>query len=270
MKAPTKHVSPYLAGCTVRRHGKLYAVTETDNYDKDYALSYQVLCPPHYIGTEEVMWSWGVSAQGVGFYKVNGILHLLSCIGADNYPNVADTLEEWLNGWASTLLPQNDPRLRQLTPGPNGSRILFFHSRGHLTDFKTYRENFLQTRRPECLLPDDEEHKAQRQRHLDGDEMCAGLHWQHVLKGMNSQKKDVDPTRRYVDRTIGELTYRAVGPINHKEIPPAEYAIVAWRPIDRFDIVDNEAIDDKSEVEKALEFLLGQGAIPMPVFRTDH
>lgn len=252
-------IKPYIAGCGVRRHGQAYLTTNMREWREVYELNHFVLDPPVLIGDKESLANWGLCDQGVAYIdqydtatgKV--ITHAMTVVGRESYPNVADILEEWEAGWASTLVPLIGNDIHKLTPE---SRLYIVHASGWMDNWKVYRDEYLKTPRPPCMLAKDDPVYCQ---HLDGDDMCAGLHWQNVFTGVRYLKHD-----RYVERTIGQTVYQAVGPIKDN-MPVYKYAIVAWRPIDSITVVDSEDIQDKSPVEKALEFLSASTAIPIYV-----
>jgi hypothetical protein len=249
-----KRVNPYEAGCIVRRHGKGYLTTNTEEWLEKYPLSYFLYDPPILV---EDMKAWGICDQGVTYTTSGGVVHAQTVVGRGNYPNTADILMEILNGWASALVPLVGDKVKLLEPGGR-SRRLIFHRGGWIDNYNPYRAFYQPLDRiQECMLPDED---PRRREHLAGNEMCASLHWQHVEGGK-------DNGSRHVMRQIGEMTYEAIAPM--EEHPPQEQvALVAWLPIDEIDIVDNPDIEDKSPVMEALSFLAHQTALP--VYITDN
>jgi hypothetical protein len=107
---------------------------------------------------------------------------------------------------------------------------------------------------PPCFLS---QKSALYKQHVAGLDCCASLHWQVVGK----KKKSSD---REIERTVGDHQYPAVCQIN--EIPAdLHLGLIAWLPIDEIQIVDNLDIPDKTDVEKALDFLIGLTSIPISI-----
>jgi hypothetical protein len=259
-KVQRKHVNLYKAGCVIRLHKKLYFWTKPERFHDttgQYPFTYYVYDPPIYVPD---LVSWGLCSEGVTYFQSGGIWHAQKVIGRDNYPNTADVLEEWLNGWASTLVPMMGEGLKLLTPGK--SRLLIYHGGGWIDEYKDYRDDYISVLNREiCMLPNSD---PRRSAHLDGEDMCASLHWQHVTGGDREKRLD-----RRVERTIGQCTYPAVMPIDGEE-PTEHYALVAWRPIDELHLVDT-GIDDNA-IQEAIDWLTGATGIPaqLPIFVTDN
>jgi hypothetical protein len=255
-----KHVNPYIAGCVVRRHAKAYLWTNPDGERSAYPFSYFVYDPPIMLQSKE---AWGITDSGITYNLRQGtnIYDAFDVVGYDNYPNPSDVLEEWENGWMSTLAPTKVGNgMKLLTPGK--SRVIAIHSRGWIDDYRPYREQYIDVPTVQnCFLPDD---NPERRVHLKGDNMCASLHWQHVVGGDREKRLD-----RRVERTIGQKTYAGVMPIDGVE-PECHYAAIAWRPVDEIHVVDT-GIDDNA-IKEALDWLINATAIPaaLPIFVTDN
>jgi hypothetical protein len=253
-----KHVTPYVAGCKVRKHGKGYLNTNSRKWISQYGLAYFLYDPPISISPEEEV-IYGLCDQGISYITdpSTGILHAQNVVGRNNYPNTADVLMEILNGWASALVPLQGENVKLLEPIK--SRRLIYHRGGYLHNYGDYRREYLQLSNiQQCMLPESDDRYLA---HIRGDDMCASLHWQHVIGG--NQEKD----SRHTVRTIGEMVYDAYAPIENW--PPEEgLALIGWLPIDEINIVDSEEIDDKSAIDEALAFLVGQTS--MPIYVTDH
>jgi hypothetical protein len=253
-----KHVTLYQAGCGTRRNYKAYLQTNHSWFEQ-YPLSYFVYDPPIHV---ESLLDWGLCDQGISYMQSGGVYHAMTVVGLENYPNVADILEEWKNGWSSTLVPLMGEGVRLLTPVK--SRLLIFSRAGWLPEYKKYRKSYIELETiNECFLPDVD---PIRKEHLKGKDMCASLHWQHVTGGTLIDTREP----RKVGRKIGQAYYEAVGPID--EIPATDYALVAWRPIDELNLIDPAEAVDKSPLDEALEFLLGSTGTPcqLPIFLTDN
>ena len=135
---------------------------------------------------------------------------------------------------------------------------MIFHRAGYIHNYDLYRREYQTIPGiQDCMLAKD---SPDYQRHLEGKEMCASLHWQCVEKGA-----PIDG--RTVKRIIGEAQYTALGPITGN-LPKHDTALIAWLPIDEIDIVDSNEFEDKSPVMEALEFLSSQTALP--IFVTDN
>lgn len=251
-----KRVNPYIAGCDRRRHGKVYLVTDIEKWLNQYPLSYYLFDPPILANERD----WGICDQGVSYVETGGVWHAKTIVGRGmingtvGYYNTADILMEFANGWASALAPLQGEHVKDLEPGGR-SRRLIFHRGGYLKNFEIYRKEYQKLPGiQECMLPKGSE---QYKRHIAGKDMCASLHWQHVQGGSTR-------TGRLTTRVIGELQYEAVRPLEG-HAPQEELALVAWLPIDEIHIVDNEDMQDKSPVMKALDFLVGQTSLPVYV-----
>lgn len=258
-KVTHKHVNPYIAGCVVRRHAKAYLWTDPDKSTGIFPFSYFVYDPPIMLPSLE---AWGMTSTGITYNLRAGtdIYDAYDVVGCDNYPNSSDVLEEWENGWMSTLAPQMGNGMKLLVPGK--SRVIAVHARGWIDDYRPYREKYIDIPdRDRCLLAKDD---PERKVHVAGDIMCAALHWQHVVGGDREKRLD-----RRVERTIGQKTYAGVMPIDGVE-PACHYAAIAWRPVDEIHLVDT-GIDDNA-IKDALDWLCNATAIPaqLPIFVTDN
>jgi len=246
-----KLVSAYTAGCGTRLHGHAYLVTNVKKQLERYPFGYFVNDPPILIEDPS---AWGLASIGLSYMFKDGVWHVKDWIGADNYPNFADIAEEFINGYASSLLPLNDgskEHISLLTPGK--SRRLLFHPHGWIDNFAEYRQNWVPLARwDECILPDSD---FRRPDHLAGKEMCASLLWQVVEKGKVGEN-------RQTMRKVGECEYWAVAPMADVK-PLYRLAFNMWLPIDEVHVIDNEEIKDKSKVADALNFLVGLCSVPI-------
>jgi len=257
-KIHKKHVTLYQAGCGTRRNYKGYLFTNHSWFEQ-YPLSYFVYDPPILV---ENLLDWGLCDQGISYMESGGIHHAMTVVGQENYRNVADILEEWRNGWASTLVPLVGEGVKLLTP--TRSRLLIFSRAGWIDEFKDYRKGYVSLDDvDECFLAVED---PERKKHIKGKDMCASLHWQHVVGG-----SPVSPGSREITRKIGQAIYKAVAPLE-EVLPTEHYALVAWRPIDELDIIDPLEATDRSPLDEALEFLLGSTGTPcqLPIFLTDN
>lgn len=246
-----KQIHPYSAGCGTRRHGHAYLVTNTKKWLERYPFGYFVYDPP--VLVEDPL-SWGLSAIGLSYMENGGFWHVKDWIGADNYPNAADIMEEFVNGWASSLLPLHSgskEHIKLLTPGQ--SRRLLFHPHGWIDNFKEYRDNWQKLARwDECMLPNDD---TRRVDHLKGLDMCTSLLWQVVEKGKQGPERDTQ-------RKTGEHVYYAIAPMENSK-PSYRLALNMWLPIDEIHVIDNQAEQNKQPVMEALNFLVGLSSVPL-------
>jgi hypothetical protein len=224
-------------------------MTDLHKWLKRYPFSYFVKDPPILVEDPS---AWGLNPQGISYIESGGYWHALDWIGANNYPNVADILEELLNGWCSGLLPLTDKEhIRLLVP--HQSRRLLFHPHGWIENFKVYRDAWVDDgKRDVCLLPDND---PRREEHIRGEDMCAALHWQVVEGGKLG-------SGRFTTRKIGDCTYEAIAPMKG-EPPIYKLAHIMWLPIDEIHVIDSEAEKDKDPVFEALDFLAGLNSIPV-------
>lgn len=246
MNIQRKTVTPVKLGCNApgtvgRKTGATYVVSNMKKWLNKYPWQYFIQDPPLEINPDD----FGMSAQGLGIEKLSdGYYHVFDWIGASFYPNPADIIEEAFQQYGSTLT-RIEKRLGLLTPGK--SKRFLCHPSGYLDDYadiKILKDQFIeldQMGTDHCFLPKGE----QRDRHVeDPYEMCAMLHWQHVMP-MDS----VD--NRIGRRIIGDSQYISATPPDGKQMK-GHLAIVAWLPIDEFHIVDSP---DGDELNRALAVL---------------
>lgn len=243
-----KQMVQHLAGCGLRRQGKVYMYSDMKKRLEKYPFGYFIYDPP--IVVEDAS-SWGICPQGISYIWQNGYYHAVDWIGVNNYPNAADILEEAFSFGGSGLVPLN-AQLNKLTPGK--SKRLLVHPNGYLVNNQIYKKNYENIARiPKCFKPiGQQQHSKEKV-----NEACASLHWQTVEGGITS-------FGRHVTRTIGSTVYDAMKPLDNEK-PIYKLAIIGWLPIDELHIVDSE---DKSEIDKALD-LLKNLTSDMPVFLTN-
>lgn len=266
MNIQTKQVEPAVRGCnepgTVgRKAGKTYIVSDMKIAMKHYPWGYFVQDPPYPIDDPSV---YGMSAQGVAYYKIGDTWHVFDWIGAQYYPNAADILEEAFNLDGSTLVPITK-NLALLEPGK--SKRFLCHPCGNIMDpekIQELKQNYVEI--PglpspiHCFLPDGD---AQLEHIHDNGQMCATLHWQHVMPLANAKrefKKQLgvaDPRMGF--RDIGQTQYIAARPIDNKQ-PKCSLAIVGWLPITELHVVDTP---DTDKLETALNKLKDLSKIPI-------
>lgn len=246
MNVKRKTLKPKIAGCDTRRKGKVYVVTNMRKWLDRYTFGYFLKDPPIKINDPT---AWGLCPQGISYSEIAGIYHAKSWVGEDNYPFTTDLVEEMASGWMSRLLPQSDKEnLKKLIPGK--STIMLFHPKGYINNPQPYNHNFMNYEERGCVLPEaDPNHKV----HLvDPDAMCVRLWWQ-------SRGKPLSEGRTLTTYKVGDISYKAF-PWIEAEKPDFNLAWVAWLPIDEFHIVES---DDKSDMEKALDFLADNTAFPV-------
>jgi len=243
-----KQMVQKLAGCGLRRQGKVYMYSDMKKRLEKYPFGYFIYDPPILI---EDATSWGICPQGISYIWQNGYYHAVDWIGVNNYPNAADILEEAFSSGGSGLVPLN-AQLNKLTPGK--SKRLLVHPNGYLMNNQEYKKNYEKLDRiPKCFKPVGQQGHSK----ANVNEPCASLHWQVVEGGIST---GID---RSVQRTIGSVTYSAKKPFEQK--PVFSLAIIGWLPIDELHIVDSE---DKTDLDKALDLLKGLTS-DMPIYLTN-
>lgn len=236
MKIKSKYISQPLAGCGYRRQGKVYMYSDMKKHLEKYKFGYFVYDPPILIDDPT---TWGICPQGISYIFKDGVYHAVDWIGVNNYPNAADILEEAFSMNGSGLVPLN-PQIAKLTVGK--SRRLLVHPRGYLNNNTSYKEKYLALERiPHCFRPKG---KQQHKSPLVA-EPCASLHWQTVTGGLPE-------IGRYVQRTIGSTTYKAVAPIEG-DVLDHSLAIIGWLPIDELHLVQSEDNQEMDRIMKALK-----------------
>jgi hypothetical protein len=243
-----KQMVQHLAGCGLRRQGKVYMYSDMKKHLEKYPFGYFLYDPPILI---EDPANWGICPQGISYIFKDGVYHAVDWIGVNNYPNASDILEEAFQVGGSGLVPLN-LQLDKLTMGK--SRRLLVHPHGWLQNNQPYKREYQNLPQvPECFRPiGSRQHKKP-----SVNEPCASLHWQTVEGGNVISE-------RYVQRTVGSTTYNAVAPLT-TEKPVFSLAIIGWLPIDELHVVNSE---DKSDLDKALD-LLKNLTSDMPVFLTN-
>jgi len=240
----------HLAGCGLRRQGKVYMYSDMRKHLEKYPFGYFLYDPPILI---EDTAEWGICPQGISYIQKDGIYHAVDWIGANNYPNASDILEEAFQTGGSGLVPLN-VQLNKLTCGK--SRRLLVHPRGYLNNNQIYKKEYKKLDRiPTCFRPKNSQHHKS----VLSSEPCASLHWQ-VVEGGTPNRQDA----RYVSRTVGSTTYDAVSPLDNEK-PDFSLAIIGWLPIDELHLVDSE---DKDEITKAMDFMSMMG-ISLPTYLTN-
>jgi hypothetical protein len=229
-------MTPHLAGCGVRRQGKVYMYSDMKKHLEKYPFGYFLYDPPILI---EDPVNWGICPQGISYIYKDGVYHAVDWIGVNNYPNAADILEEAFRTGGSGLVPLN-VQLDKLTLGK--SRRLLVHPHGWLENNQAYKKEYVKIPEiPECFRPKfDQSHKK-----ASIDEPCASLHWQTVDGGNVYDG-------RHTQRTIGSTIYNGIAPLGKPDEPVFKLAIIGWLPIDELHVIDSE---DKSELDRALDLL---------------
>lgn len=270
-----KYVQAFERGCGWRVIGGTYFVSnmlkaETpEQLDADkrfHPLSYFMMDPPIIVENPAAL---GLSAVGYSLVQDphTGIWDVYDWIGASHYPNVADFWEEMAaldsdgNMHGGSMLAQIQDDWSRLTP--HVSKRWFVHPNGYFQNWKPYRENWVDTGWEHCFLP---ENNPKRQEHLNNQEMCAALWWQHVT-GM----KIARGTARAGVREIGSTKYAAAGPIKNVDPKPC-LAIVGYGLIDELHVIaGNVAQNPKSVNDKIAATIrrLQSMSTQLPIFVTN-
>jgi hypothetical protein len=209
---------PIVRGCGVRKRGGIYLVVPLAKPGEGgRPLTDFIVDPPSPVDPEAL----GVSPVGVSLIEHGGVWHVLDWVGSDNYPNVADFIEEAARHGISRRLSQSFD-FAKIT---SASRLLLIHGRGTIDDPTPYYEGIDGDTYP-CIT-----------RHADHlinppTEMCATVWWNDLDGGIPYDEENA----RLVRRTIGDTTYFARATPFHAS-PVYRPAIFMSTPIPQLEIV---------------------------------
>lgn len=221
--------------CGTRVPGGIYASSAADG---EIPVESFLLDPPRYqVEVQEVGYhpemvpiidAFGVTPIGVSLWQDrHGTWHLLDWIGSKSYPNVADWLEEVRTMGVSRRVPIS---LDFSLLGPK-SKILVFHSRGHIENASDYMldERFIDDPKRRLCPKKREAHRADMS--LD---MCVRLYWQDVWGGESTAENS-----RKIRRELPCNDYEALAP---PEGVQAQYApaMFAAFPISGLEVINTE------------------------------
>lgn len=124
---------PVNRGCGYRIEGGVYWDLGMSRYGK--AVEDFLIDPPKIVDLDAL----GVTPRGVHLIEKNGVWHILDWVGAENYPNVADMVEEIRRfGLSRRLSDKLD--FSKLT---KDSRILLIHPRAFIRNIHDYIEGYM-------------------------------------------------------------------------------------------------------------------------------
>lgn len=158
--------------------------------------------------------------RGVVLLNIGGIYHIVDRVGENNYPNVADILEEG-RAYGFSRKIQRTLDLSVLTPGQ--SKLLLVHDKGYI---ENAREYYAYQSRRIGLCPTD------RHNPVESVPCCCRIWWHDIAPGSARIYGDLSCTR-----SIGRTAYTAYG--RPKEVTPIYHrAFIAALPIGRFAYID--------------------------------
>lgn len=231
-------------GCGSRVVGGVYA--ECGMGPGGHPLEDFIIDPPAILDSDGFA-ALGVSPRGVTLLEINGVYHILDWVGSENYPNVADFLEEVRRFGLSRRLPRNLD-FAKLTAQ---SRLLLLHARAYIHNFHEYvwggwvniKYNRCPTKHPEHGL-------------VEPPLMCAGVWWQDVEGGQPSKSNSAHP--RLVHRKMPSFSYEAA--CRPEGVAPLyNTAIFASFPISRLVVIrDSEGHTHERAASNA-----GKAALPV-------
>lgn len=234
---------PVERGCGTRERGGVYG--ECGLGAGGRPIEDLLVDPPIRIDMEKL----GLMSVGVKLIERDGVWHVLDIVGRENYPNVADFLEEARRFGVSRRFPKNLD-FSKLTAE---SRMLLAHKYAWVENFDEYANYW---------VPMDEhivrtgtkrgdynpcpcgraEHRFDRH-----PEMCAGVWWQDVEQAVNT-------VERVVERRMPSFTYTAARrPFDTK--PQRALAIFGTFPLHRLVVIkdpkNNSHTDTLERVTKS-------------------
>lgn len=174
--------------------------------------------------------AFGVTPIGVSLWKDRaGTYHLLDWVGSKSYPNVADWIEEVRAMGVSRRVPITlDFELLS-----EKSKILMFHSRGHIENAADY---LLDEASEELSGFDNCPKKREAHEKGAGLGMCVRLYWQDVWGGESITNGWAD---RLVRRELPCNDYEALAPPEDVE-PRYAPAMFAAFPIAGLEVVKSD------------------------------
>lgn len=164
-------------GCGRRIAGGLYLES---GYDAGQSMTgRQLAVTTRYILDPPVkvdLAAMGVTSVGVKLIERNGVTHVLDMVGADNYPNVADFIEEAARMGVSRRLPLNTD-LSRLT---SQSLLILIHARAWVENVNDLRPAEVDGIERSYWCP------KINHAHMMGEHPCAGMWWDDVSVGGTS------------------------------------------------------------------------------------
>lgn len=185
-----------------------------------------------------------LSARGINIVQLrpDGPFHAIDVIGMDNYPNVADILEEGKRLGFSRRIQ----RTAEFAKLGRESRLIFVHARGFVANFPDYyqaleRANGNDRYQNWWWCP------RRLTTHLNlgrPETMCAGLWWCDLADGIEPVESEPGTARLWaglpvVKRTMSHMDYRGAARPEGIE-PKYQAAFIANFPISRLAVIAAE------------------------------
>lgn len=192
-------------GCGSRKVGGIYLTVPLAK-EGGATIESLLVDPPSVIDPNRV----GLSAIGVQTIERGGVSHVLDWVGSENYPNVADFVEEARRMGISRRISKTFD-FYKLTPK---SRLFLVHQRAYVQNSKAYYEAYQDERGEPVVwkcpkfIPHHQHPASQTElfgKVLDYVECCAGVWW-HDIDGGEAVLDPAFPYRS-VERTVGSTTY---------------------------------------------------------------
>jgi hypothetical protein len=177
-------------GCGFRESGAAYLVTETSPFGQP--VEHFLIDSPRVVDPEAV----GLSAISMMPFRFPGddTTHAMNWVGEENYPNVADFIEEGKRYGFSTRIRRNF----DFSVLVQGSYIFHVHRKAHIDNMDSYHLNPPKSTHKQC--PKD------RHSPVDITEMCVRLFWQDIVGGESAPEMGES---RAVRRALGDTSYSA-------------------------------------------------------------
>ena len=251
-------------GCGMRKSGGLYLESGTTSSRTARPLEAFLCDPPVPMTTD--------CKVGVELIERGGVVHILDWVGAENYPNAADFLEEGRVLGFSRLISKNLD-LSRLTAD---SRILIVHARGLVTNHEELRphmpESYNDAYRDGRRKPAFEHHCGHLEKTAIPGHFTPHPHKHACTRDLwalppASRAEDGSPPR-YL-RDFASVSYE-VFPLS-PDAPATETtpALVASLPITNIAVVKAEGGAHRKTVERVKEMLTWEGGLRISVTEAD-
>jgi len=203
-------------GCGVRKVGGIYLTVPLAK--EGATIESLLIDPPSVIDPDRI----GLSAIGVQTIERGNVSHILDWVGSENYPNVADFVEEARRMGISRRISKTFD-FHKLTPQ---SRLMLVHQRAYVKHAYAYYEAYQDEQNPAILwkcpkLIPHHRHMSPPGQATGDTECCAGVWW-HDIEGGEAVLDPVFPYRS-VERTVGSTTYYGLRRPDLFDRKPTEY-----------------------------------------------
>lgn len=235
----TNGAIPVKRGCGLRESGGVYA--ETGIGPGGAPLEFFLADPPLRIDKQELC----VTELGVHLLEVDGVWHILNIVGQENYPNVADWLEEARRFGVSTRCEL--PSAREYAKITLQSRLLQAHARAWTDEFAHYYADWCPVEPGHVTYEPCPKMIYEHLGFVHNPEateatMCAGIWWNDVEGGIPRDDPSLpfSENPRYVLREMPSFTYAAARPPEGLQHNSYQLAIFGVFPITRLVVVNDQ------------------------------